>query len=255
MHSAAIAEWILSRFTSNERAASIVGDLVEIGERKGALWFWLALCGVVLSLVWRRPFAFIAAFYAGGWTISLFTMANCSIYSLHCASGLWYRAFGPLIVITSTLWTLFSYTAIRYSVLDRMTQMTFVWAGLFTIAIYFWWQPVVLGLCIAAALLVVVACIFRSSLRRDALVLVMSIVVGAAARFFAVIVVGFYQEYLGRRLHILWGGREVREHPSLLWVYLCTVVLSLLVATWVWSRMYHWLAQQRSEAEANGQST
>jgi hypothetical protein len=256
MRNASIAEWILCRITSKKRASSIVGDLVEIGERKGTLWFWLSLCGVVLASVWRQPLAFVAAFYAGGWTFGWFMMANCSIYSLHCATGLWDRAFGTLLFTASTLWALFSYAAIRYGVLDRTAQLSVVWAGLITTVIYFWWQPVVLGLCIAAAFLIVLTSILRSSFRREALALFISIAVGAAVRFLAVIPAGLYQYYLGRHFHIpVWGGPEVREHPSLGWVYIGTVALSLLVATSVWSRMHNWLMRrQRLESEVESQS-
>lgn len=254
MHNA--AEWILRRFTSNERAASIVGDLVEIGERKGVLWFWLSLCGVVLSLVWRQPLAFIAAFYAGAWTFGWFMMANCSIHSLHCAAGLWYRTFGPLVFTASTLWALFSYAAIRYGILDRTTQLSVVWASLITTVIYFWWQPLVLGLCVAAALFIVLASILRSNFRGEALALLIAVAVGASVRFLALMSVALYQLYLGRHVRILlWGDREIQEHPSLSWAYISVVALSLLVATSVWSRMHDWLMRrQRLESEVDGQS-
>ncbi len=62
MHSASIAEWIVGRFTSGKRAASIVGDLLELESQNGALWFWLSLARVVLALAWRWPLAFVAAF-------------------------------------------------------------------------------------------------------------------------------------------------------------------------------------------------
>lgn len=131
--------------------------------------------------------------------------------------------------------------------------MLFVWAGLVTAVIYFWWQPVVLGFCVSAALLLVLASILKSNLRKEGLVVLVSVALGAALRYLAIIPAGFYQFYLGRRLHILWGDREVRDHPSLGWVYLCMVVLSFLAATTVWSRMHDWLMRSRTlELDVDG---
>jgi hypothetical protein len=253
MRNASIAEWILCRLTRRERAASIVGDLTEIGDRKGVLWFWLSLAGVALSLAWRRPLAFVAALYAGAWTLGEFVTTADSIYTLHYPVGGWNDAFGPLILTGSTLWAAFLYTAIRYGVLDRTTQLLFIWAGLLTTVIYFWWQPMVLGLCIAAALLLALASVFKGSLRKEALVVLVSAAIGSVVRFWAIMLAGFYQYFLGRRLHILWGDREVREHPSLGWVYCGMMVLSLLVATSAWARMYNWLMRSRRlESEVDG---
>jgi hypothetical protein len=254
MDNAAIAEWILRRLTDKERAASVVGDLVEIGERKGAIWFWLSLTGVALSLVWRRPLAFLVAFYAGMWTFSWFAVAGCSIYSPHCPPGRWEAVLDTLVWIGSTLWAAALYASIRYGILDRTTQITIVWAGLATAAIYFWWQPFVLGLCIAAALLIVSASIAKRSLRKVAFVVMVSITAWSALRVLALAPGALYQNWLGRRLHIpIWGGREVQEHPSLGWVYLCMILLSFLLATSIWSRLHNWLMRsQRLQSEVDG---
>jgi hypothetical protein len=253
MRNASIAEWILCRLTSKERAASMVGDLVEIGTRKGPFWFWLSLAGVALSLTWRRPPAFFAALYAANWTLAEFINTADTMYVRHQPQGFWNHAFGPIIFIASTLWAMLFYAAIRYGASDRTAHVTFVWAGLVTTVIYFWWQPLVLGLCVAAALLVASASTLKSSFRKESLVVLASVAVGSALRFLAVIPVVLYQNFLGRRLHILWGAREVQEHPSLMWVYINSVVLAFLVATSLWSRMHNLLMRsQRLESEFDG---
>jgi hypothetical protein len=253
MDNAATAEWILRRLTDRQRGASVVGDLVEIGERKGALWFWLALAGVVFSMSWRRTLAFVGAFYAAGWTFSWFTMAGCSIYSPHCPRGRWEAVLLALVLSGSTLWAASFYAAIRYGVLDRTMQISILWASLVTTVIYFWWQPFVLGLCIAAALLIVSVSIAKRSLRKAALVVVVSASAWSALRFLAAAPATLYQNWLGRRLHIpIWGGNDVRQHPSPMWVYFSTIVLSFLVATSVWSRLHNWLLRdQRLESETD----
>jgi hypothetical protein len=254
MDNAATAEWILRRLTDKERAASVVGDLVEIGARKGAMWFWLSFSGVALSLVWRRPVAFLAALYAGMWTMSWLAMAGCSIYSPHCPPGRWETVLDALVWIGSTLWAAALYTVIRYGVLDRTTQITIVWAGLATAAIYFWWQPFVLGLCIAAALLILSAFVAKRSLRKAAFVVMVSATAWSALRVLALAPGALYQNWLGRRLHIpVWGGDDVQQYPSPTWVYFFTIVLSFLAATSLWSRLHKWLMRsQKLDLEVNG---
>jgi hypothetical protein len=256
MRNASIAEWILRRLTSSERAASIVGDLVEIGERKGTPWFWFSFAAVVFSSVWRRSLAFIAALYAGTWTFSEFITTADSIYSKHYLTGGWNLAFGPLIFTGSTLWAVFFYAAIRYGFLDRTMQLAFVWAGLFTTVICFWWQPEMLAVCIAAAFFVVLGSISNSGFRMEALAVLVSVVGGSAVRFLAIMLAGLYQYFLGLQLHILWGDREMREHPSIGWVNLCMVLLSILAATSIWSRNHNWVTwNRRLESEAEGQAS
>jgi hypothetical protein len=57
MNTASIAEWVLSRFTTPERAASIVGDLVESTGRRGTVWFWFSVMRTAFSLFGQRPSA------------------------------------------------------------------------------------------------------------------------------------------------------------------------------------------------------
>jgi hypothetical protein len=47
----ALAEWILSLVTSRERAAAMIGDLVE--EEASPLAFWGSIAWTALSLIWR----------------------------------------------------------------------------------------------------------------------------------------------------------------------------------------------------------
>jgi len=54
MHNLTIAESILSRFTSPDRAGAIVGDLVESTGTPGTVWFWLSVFRTAFSLLCRR---------------------------------------------------------------------------------------------------------------------------------------------------------------------------------------------------------
>jgi hypothetical protein len=53
MRKTQIAEWILSLVTSPERAASTIGDLMEDGATRNALWFWMCVGRTALSSLWR----------------------------------------------------------------------------------------------------------------------------------------------------------------------------------------------------------
>ncbi len=64
MPKAQIAELILSLFTTRERAASTVGDLIENAPGRGTRWFWSGVSRTALSLFWCS-FAAEPAFIAG----------------------------------------------------------------------------------------------------------------------------------------------------------------------------------------------
>jgi hypothetical protein len=243
MRTASTAEWILCRVTTKERAVSMVGDLVEIQERKGLLWFWLSVARVALSLFWRRPLAFLAAFYVGMWTFGWLMMAIYGINALHRPPGFCMPVFDVLILAGSTLWAVSLYAAIRYGLQERSAQLSLAYAGLVTAVIYLWWQPEVLVACIAAALIIATAFILKSKLRKESLVVLVAVSIGSAARFLAFILSAIYQHFLYRGP---WGDREMQEHPSLEWVALCMMVLSFWVATTAWSRMLGWLMRSQS---------
>ena len=54
MRNTSLAESILARFTTPERAASIVGDLVESTGRRGTVWFWFSVMRTAFPLLGRR---------------------------------------------------------------------------------------------------------------------------------------------------------------------------------------------------------
>jgi hypothetical protein len=48
-----LAEQLLAIFMRRDRAAAVVGDLLERVPRRGGTWFWLALTRTAFSSVWR----------------------------------------------------------------------------------------------------------------------------------------------------------------------------------------------------------
>jgi len=248
MRAASSAEWILCRLTTQERAAAMVGDLVEIEKQKGRLWFWFSVAGVALSLFWRRPIAFIAALYAGSWTLYWFDMAMHGMYALHRIPDERLSAilFGVLEWVGSTLCSLSIFAAICYGLRERTTQMALAWTALIAAVIYFWWQPLILALCIGAALCILAASMWTSKRRMESAVVLAAVAIGCAARFVFMISAALYQRFLYRGL---WGTKEMLEHRSLAWVTASMIVLSLLVATSAWSYLRGLLLRRLAEIE------
>ena len=244
MHSASIAEWIVGRFTSEKRAAAIVGDLLELKPQKGIFWFWLSLARVVLAHAWRRPLAFLAAFYAGAWALGAFQMAIFGIHAQHRPpEHPWIPVFIVLSAADTFLLLLLVYAAIRYGFRDRVTQFALALTGLATAIIYYWWLPAILIACIALSICVVVASILSSERRRAALVVLVVVVVGFGGGLLAIYLAGQYQHFVYPGLM---GSREMREHPSVLWVGFCMLLTAAWMMTTACSRMHDRLMRKQS---------
>jgi hypothetical protein len=239
MLSASIAEWILARVTSRDRAATVVGDLIEIERQKGSLWFSLSVAGVVISLVWRRTLAFVAAFYVGMWAMS--TFGNWAIGKTFI--GLNGIVLELLTLTACRLWAASLYATVRYGVADRSAQMALASTGLVTAVIYFWWQPALLKTCITIAVFFALASVLTSKSRKAALVVVLEVVVGWLSMMATLAVTGLYQHCL---LSGPWGDQEMLEHPSLSRVFIGMLILSLWVSTLAWSRIHDWLTPSGS---------
>jgi hypothetical protein len=238
MRSASIPEWIVGRFTSGKRAACIVGDLLELESQNGALWFWLSLAQVVLALAWRRPLAFVAAFYAGAWAIGGFQMAIAGVHAQHRPPEYpWMPVFMMLCATATILLFLLVYAAIRYGFRDRVTQLALAFTGLATAVIYFWWLRAILVACIALSIYVVAASILSGERRRAAMVLLVVLVVGFGGGLPAMYLATQYQHFVYPGPM---GDRELREHPSVLWMGFCMQLMWTWMMTAACSRMHYW---------------
>jgi len=225
MRTASVAEWTVRRLAGKERAASMVGDLVETAQHRGSLWFWLAVVGVVVRLLWRPLVAFVAAFYAGGWTYQGLQMAVVGIHTQHRPPELWMPLFSVLVGAGTLLWISSLYLLIRYGFRDRFAQIALLMAALISAVTCYWWQPLILTACV----ITLVGAIWlstRENVRlRAALALPMMLVAGFSSFLIAFFLSSLYQKlaYAGPI-----GTRELQKHSSLSWV---TFVL-ILAATW-----------------------
>jgi hypothetical protein len=178
MRSAFCVEWIIARLAGRTRAAAIVGDLLEARAERGTRWFRLSVAGIIFSLVWRRPLAFVAAFFLGLRSLGAFEMAIYGLHATHRLPEIWMPLFGVLSGLGMLLWMAAPYAAIRYGFRDRFTQIALAFCGLITVVIFCWWISAVAVACIALALSVFVASVVSVERRRALLALVGALAFG-----------------------------------------------------------------------------
>jgi hypothetical protein len=135
------AESVLALFAGRERAAAIMGDLTEMAQTRGRLWFFAAYLRTLISLGWRTPAAIVAiiAFtkYLRG-DIAVLLMPHGNFHPLQRGQ------FGELhSLFIAFCWTVslsvlfctfivFPYVAIRFGLRNRLTYLAGV---LFLLAI------------------------------------------------------------------------------------------------------------------------
>jgi len=245
MLSPSIGEWMVSRFTGEKRAASIVGDLLELKPRKGSLWFWLSLARVVMAVAWRRPLAFIAAFMFGAWACSgLQSTESMGINAMLSHQFPWMNLFWTFFYM---LWFVLVYTAIRYGLRDRVTQLALALTIPTSALIFYWQKPAIVIACLALGGCVVVASILSHKRRRAALVLFVVAAAGFGGGLPAMRLADQYLNFIvpmPRRVEGMQG--QIQAHPSVSWVYLVMIFATVWTMTAACSCMHKWLMRNDS---------
>ena len=219
MRRAAFSEWMVRRFTTKTKAAALVGDLLEIGASRGDLWFWRSLAGVLIRLAWRPVVGFIAALYAGAWVVSVFSRALWGVRSHHPPSAIW-LLFAVLPGLGDALVSVLVYSAIRFGVRNRVTQLT-ACAFVVTAGIALgWWNVAVLATTAAFAAVSLAASLATASRRRASLIALITVSTGIVVGFLALNLASSYQNwiihgYQIRVSHVPVGDAETRVHPSI----------------------------------------
>ena len=196
MRSGFVAEWILTRFTTRSRAASIVGDLLESHSEKGTLWFWRSVAGIVLAVAWRRPLAFAAAFYLGLHALGALQMPIYGVDAAHRPPEAWMPVFAVLLGPGMVLWMAAPYAAIRFGLRDSFAQIALVFGGLVTLIIFYWWILAVLAACLVLAFSLITTSIFVARRRRALVALAIATVFGFGGGLLAFYLAGLYQKHL-----------------------------------------------------------
>jgi hypothetical protein len=196
MRSEFVAEWILARLTTRSRAASIIGDLLENRSEKGTLWFWRSFAGIVLAVAWRRPLAFVAAFFLGLHALGALQMPIYGVDAAHRPPEAWMPVFWVLSGLGMALWMAAPYAAIRFGLRDSFAQIALVFGGLVTIIIFYWWIPAVSSSCLILALSLITASMFVARRRRALLALAVTTAFGFGGGLLSFYLAGLYQKHL-----------------------------------------------------------
>ena len=181
MREADWAEWMIARFTSRDRAASIVGDLLESQLHRGALWFWLSFIGIVLSLNRRRLVAFFIAFVCFHFLRGLPMPVFAPLSGRPPADEpleMWQSFFVFLGWIAMLLWVVTPYALLRYGFRDRFGQVALAFCVPITTAIFYWWIPGIVVTCMALALCIPISSVVFNRRPSVLLALVLALVLG-----------------------------------------------------------------------------
>lgn len=175
------AEWMIARFTGRDRAASIVGDLLESQLHRGALWFWLSFIEIVWSLNRRRLVAFFVAFVCFRFLRGLPMPVFAPLSGRPPAEEppeMWGSFFVFLGWIAMLLWVVTPYALLRYGFRDRFGQVALAFCVPITASIYGWRAPACVATSSVLALTVFVFFLTHSRWRRALLCVVAALIVG-----------------------------------------------------------------------------
>ena len=124
MPNTSAAESLLALFAGPRRAAAIFGDLTEMAQTRGRLWFVAAYARTLFTFTWRIVLALFVADFGRQVIFDLF-----HLYLRHTpaawrnATGSWLdllNSSGPLLAcIMSTLWFALFFALVRYGRRDR----------------------------------------------------------------------------------------------------------------------------------------
>ena len=140
MPNAALAEWLIARFTDASRAASAVGDLLELAPERGSFWFWWCIARIIFSFTWRRLLAFAVAYLCLAFVNALSFRVLVPLRETLTAHNLGYLAlsvatFGAFVAEAAT------YVAICYGLRDELTHLLFMLFAASSTATFLWRMP------------------------------------------------------------------------------------------------------------------
>lgn len=235
------AEWALARFAGRQRAAAMLGDLLEQRVQKSAWWFWRSYSGMLIAVAWRPVLGFVGAFYVANWALN--GMA-------HRQFGMWETP--DLVAVTFlgyTAWFVALYAGVRYGLRDASAQLAAALAIVSTTVMFFLRYPAATWIGLALALCLLIASFILSGRRRAAMVFSATAVVFVVAYYAAAFLEHFYQL---RILHLrTLGSREWEEHPSLGYVLYIAMLLGQVATACVCAWMHRRLAQKAGTAIAD----
>lgn len=255
-----LPEWLLACAAGRTRAAAIYGDLLELAQTRGRLWFWAAYLRTLAQLFWRPAIAFLlgylvyvlpsfslSGFFAnyvhrGPWRApGIGPAARFCALLQHWVAPLWlvvpvavdrllFSLAGPLLTaVVIPLWFVLPYTAARYGFRDRLVQLACAaFVGSTVVALD---PPALTPLFAIISVMAVAATVFLPAWRRPVVVLAITLVAGftsVAALFEGVALATIYiREQLGPAYYVS-GFSLPGKTISLFALFVPAVVCSLL---------------------------
>jgi uncharacterized membrane protein YwzB len=222
-----LAQWLLQRVSSRERASEMIGDLLE-QYRDAPVRFNLAVAQVFVAHAWRWAVGIVVAIFSLLIPIPLFNHIATRRLLLAFQGNevithhwmLWASAF---LFISIRFWSLTALSLVRYGIRDRLTQISVFLALVTTSAACFAWLPHATYVIPVMALLLILLLILHPNFRRPAICGACAF--GAAFAIF--VVLGFALKYApSHRIATLYD-------PELFFV---TWIGTVLVQAWVLAR-------------------
>jgi len=228
------SEALLARLTDPTRAAAIYGDLTELAQARGRLWFWFAYARTLFALTWRFMLALVAA------TVVAQICGNSFHLYLTHTSAAWRTTNGPFLLnsmgpllayITHPLWFVLPFAAVMYGTRDRFVQLTFAVTVGATVAFLF--VPFASLACSIATLAIAVSALFSSTWRRPLTALLLT----GAASFLAIAAVNaigatllsHHPDWRTSHFFTHYGAMMIFRSSLLLLAFACARVHSMLM--------------------------
>lgn len=239
MRKAVFAEWILRRFATDGKAASLAGDLLEIAGQQGNLWFWRSFAGIVLRLAWRPVLGWIAALYVSAWLIGQLNRAAWDAHAKYAPHIHWTLLHQPLTQVDAVLLMLLVYSAVRFGIRSSLTQIAACEMAAVSSIVLFWWNPVAVCCATAFGLAGLAVSLATASRRKAVPVALLALASGVGVGLSGLYLLFSYQEWLHRYSV---GHRALQAFPSLrliaVFVYVITAgsvaaVSSALQSRWL----------------------
>jgi len=177
MRSAIVAEWLIALFTNPDRAASVVGDLLELAPERRPLWFWSGVAGIVLSLTWRRLVGFALAYACLSllqWRIT--TTARSALLQWHMMAGSGAPPFpfhrdplhAAVVAFAASACIAAAYAVICYGLHDEFARLALALSAP-SLLLMFYWSKLAVVLSASSILLGVLIYFVVSGRRRRAM--------------------------------------------------------------------------------------
>lgn len=236
MRLASLAECLVRLVEGSDRAAALVGDLVEIAQTRSRLWFGLAVLRLLVSRLWRPVVGVIAVLYSSNWLLFASSMALHGIHAQHRPPFMWTPFFDVVGAICAILSGSALYSAIRYGLGNVYTRLALAVAGLCALVTFARWFPGVLYACGAIFFALFFFSVLRVQRLWALLTAGLTVIVTFVTNYAGLFALSYYQNTI---LHIgLLGSRELAEHPSLNWLSLAVYFADAFVIAALCSFMH-----------------